>query len=274
MSQELEKLRQENKQLKQALYQSQRVSNTWFLLYATVYRMLDATNHINGGVRKLERRLGQVRKLLFETAELGPDPEVAQTIHGQFTPMFREMDSIKDYLSRLTPSARSLLELAYYEDLEKFPTKIIRKLLAAIHLAWEAFRPTVKIAINTELGEDFEIRCFPSQMVHLFSHLIVNACQAIVAKRPRESPVLRIQAYVEEENFVVIFRDRGIGMPEPVMHRIFEPFYTTKVRGVGEGMVLGLGLPICKQIVVAHQGAILVQSEEGVGTKVRVKLPL
>ncbi len=62
--------------------------------------------------------------------------------------------------------------------------------------------------------------------------------------------------------------DTGHGIDEKHMADIFKPFFTTKTRGTG------LGLPLCKKIVDAHQGTIIVKSKDGEGTTVELALPL
>lgn len=69
--------------------------------------------------------------------------------------------------------------------------------------------------------------------------------------------------YVEVE-----IRDNGVAIKKEDRERVFEPFYTTKTRGSG------LGLVIAKRIIDGHGGEIWMQSEEGEGTKVIVRLPL
>jgi two-component system sensor histidine kinase AtoS len=61
--------------------------------------------------------------------------------------------------------------------------------------------------------------------------------------------------------------DNGVGIPEHVLARIFDPFYTTKEGGSG------LGLPITQQIVAEHGGEVSAESRTGQGTTVRVVLP-
>ena len=62
--------------------------------------------------------------------------------------------------------------------------------------------------------------------------------------------------------------DDGSGIPEEVRHRIFEPFFSY---GKSEG--IGLGMLIARKVVEEHGGEIAVESEEGVGTRVRLYLP-
>ena len=61
--------------------------------------------------------------------------------------------------------------------------------------------------------------------------------------------------------------DTGKGMSPTEVERAFEPFFTTKAKGTG------LGLPICKRIIEAHDGRITLESQQGKGTEVFIELP-
>jgi signal transduction histidine kinase len=65
----------------------------------------------------------------------------------------------------------------------------------------------------------------------------------------------------------VVVEDTGSGIPEDQRERIFEPYFTTKVSG------LGLGLVLTKKIVDAHGGEIFLDSTPGKGTRIEVALP-
>ena len=65
------------------------------------------------------------------------------------------------------------------------------------------------------------------------------------------------------------FSDKGIGIPKDVLDKVFEPFFTTKQVGNG----LGLGLSITYGIVKDYNGEIEIQSEEGIGTTVKMTFP-
>ena len=65
----------------------------------------------------------------------------------------------------------------------------------------------------------------------------------------------------------VSIKDSGIGIPKEIMPRIFDPFYTTKIKGHG------LGLATCYSIINRHGGCIDVESEPGKGSTFHVYLP-
>jgi two-component system NtrC family sensor kinase len=69
----------------------------------------------------------------------------------------------------------------------------------------------------------------------------------------------------EDGEIVISVADQGPGIED--VERIFEPYYTTKVKGTG------LGLAIARQIIEEHQGRIAVDSRVGRGTTVRIRLP-
>ena len=69
----------------------------------------------------------------------------------------------------------------------------------------------------------------------------------------------------------IVVEDDGSGIPDAVQARVFEPFFTTKESGKGTG----LGLAIARGIVVdRHQGDIRLESQQGLGTKFFVRLPI
>lgn len=95
-----------------------------------------------------------------------------------------------------------------------------------------------------------------------FTNLANNAFQAM-------DPGGVLKVSTEQDNGIlrISFEDTGRGMPPEVQGRAFEAFFTTKVRGTG------LGLPIVRNIVEAHKGTVVVQSDGRKGTKVTLTLP-
>jgi signal transduction histidine kinase len=74
--------------------------------------------------------------------------------------------------------------------------------------------------------------------------------------------------HAAEDCLTTEIHDQGEGMPAAVRAQFFTPFFTTKAKGVG------LGLSISQRIIEGHRGAIRVTSQPGVGTTVRIELPI
>jgi len=103
----------------------------------------------------------------------------------------------------------------------------------------------------------------PAQIKQALVNLIKNAIQAMT-----KGGVLKVQTDVGVDGVVVSVADTGGGIPQEQINRIFEPFYTTKKKGTG------LGLMIVQRIVRGHGGRIDLESHVGKGTVFRVWLPL
>jgi signal transduction histidine kinase len=100
-------------------------------------------------------------------------------------------------------------------------------------------------------------------ILRALANIVENALHAMPGKGE-----LTVDASAEPDAVVVTFRDTGVGMDDEALARVFEPYFSTKASGTG------LGLPIARRNVEATGGAIDVESQKGVGTTVRVRLPL
>lgn len=106
----------------------------------------------------------------------------------------------------------------------------------------------------------------PTSLRQLVVNLLTNAAEACA---PNQGIVhVRTQRSSDGKRAIMTVTDNGKGMSDELRARAFEPFYSTKTGGHG------LGLSICKRIVEHHGGTIAIEAEAGVGTTVRVELPL
>ncbi|MGE0268949.1 MAG: ATP-binding protein [Candidatus Omnitrophota bacterium] len=122
-----------------------------------------------------------------------------------------------------------------------------------------------KADVKRVYGQTPRIECLPQKLGQVFINLLMNAGQSI-----EENGTITIRTYVDHQQVAVEIEDTGKGIPEEHIHKIFDPFYTTKPVGQGTG----LGLSISHEIVAKHGGEMLVESEVGKGTRFTVKLPL
>jgi signal transduction histidine kinase len=93
-------------------------------------------------------------------------------------------------------------------------------------------------------------------------NLVLNAVQAMPA-----GGHLTISTSNSSDKLLMVISDTGSGMSPDQIKQIFEPFSTTKSRG------LGLGMPYAQKIIQQHGGQIVVESQPGKGTDVRIELP-
>jgi len=103
-----------------------------------------------------------------------------------------------------------------------------------------------------------------NQLMQVFFNIISNAVDAMEAHK---GGVLTVKTLRDRGNVVILFSDTGPGIKD--LHRVFDPFYTTKPVGKGTG----LGLSICFGIVQEHNGKILCYNRQEGGAVFRVELP-
>ncbi len=107
----------------------------------------------------------------------------------------------------------------------------------------------------------------------LLSNVIANAVDASPQGGRIDVETIRlVKTDLDRDWFRVRVTDHGTGISEANMHRLFQPYFTTKKTG-DEDRGFGLGLAICRRIALLHGGNLVVSSEEGVGTIVNLDLP-
>ncbi|RYZ31045.1 MAG: HAMP domain-containing histidine kinase [Chitinophagaceae bacterium] len=177
-------------------------------------------------------------------------------------------DAVEDLelgIDTIKRRSEGLLKFAEtYRNLNKITTlhlkKIyVRELFANLH---QLMQPTFEQK-KTELeiilrNPDLQMQADVNLLEQVFINLIVNALEAV---KERESPKIILSAdQTLDKKIILKVADNGQGMPEEVMDKIFIPFFSTKKNGSG------IGLSLCKQIIMLHKGTIQVQSVEGQGT--------
>jgi len=134
---------------------------------------------------------------------------------------------------------------------------------------WEEKASGQRVEISKYYASDLPLVRGDRMRLHqAFSNLILNGIEAMPEGGELRIAVTGPGRGEEDGQVEVEIRDRGVGIREEEIGRIFEPFYTTKARGTG------LGLAITRRIVNEHGGEVRLESEEGVGTRFIVRLPL
>ena len=128
------------------------------------------------------------------------------------------------------------------------------------------FTPEIKdrdIVVEQELRSDLPLlELDRDQMKQAFYNVIKNSFEAMKSRG-----VLRIRTDMDDSHVIVRFNDSGGGMSAENLSRVFEPYFTTKASGTG------LGLLIVRRIVREHGGELGIESSEGKGLTLTIRLP-
>ena len=120
------------------------------------------------------------------------------------------------------------------------------------------------ITIHFETGDLPSIKCRPGYIGQVILALILNSAHAV-----QENGKIQVSTAYQDNRVYIYIEDNGPGIPADVIKKVFDPFFTTK--DVGDGK--GLGLTTCRDIITAHGGEIIIESDGSTGTKVTFWLP-
>ena len=160
----------------------------------------------------------------------------------------------------------------------KEPTDINELSDEYLRLAYHGLRAKDKY-FNAKIKTDFDnsigkINIVPQEIGRVILNLVNNAFYAVNEKKKQNmrgyEPTVTISTKRIEDKIEIIVKDNGNGIPQKVLDKIFQPFFTTKPTGQGTG----LGLSLAYDIVKAHGGEIKVVSKEGEGSVFLIQFPV
>ncbi len=261
----------------------------WY--YATVTPYVDEAGHVRGLILIADdiTQAIETRNRLMQTERLAAmgrlSAQVTHEIRNPLSAIALNADlldeEIDDLAGKDTAEAKSLLR-AISREVERL-TEVTDEYLRLARLRPPAMHSEdvnhLLVELVEFLGEDLRRRHITArveldapdarvladaaQLRQAFMNIIKNSMESM----PNEGGELCVRTHRQDGRIVVEVKDNGAGIPEHVLTRIFDPFYTTKEGGTG------LGLPITQQIVAEHGGELTAESSAGQGTRICVLFP-
>jgi PAS domain S-box-containing protein len=174
------------------------------------------------------------------------------------------LDRALEQVSKGSYLLRSLKNSNMYEKPELQKMNLSTFMDRFIELIKEDFI-TKEIAVTATIEAGAE-HCFadPRNLHQILLNLLVNASDALEGRECRQ---VTLTAFEEENSVIIRVKDNGCGMTEEQLQNLFKPFYTTKEKGTG------LGLVIVKKLLAAMNGSIKISSLKGIGTTIDIMVP-
>jgi signal transduction histidine kinase len=170
----------------------------------------------------------------------------------------------KKAIDRMLAMIQELLDFSRGHVVEiKAEPETVHRILDDLDAQILRLLPRQNIELIREISFDGEVRIDRNRFVRMLANVIKNAMEAM----PRGG-TLKLSIHADAGAVIFAFTDTGGGIPPEVQKRIFEPFVTA-----GKKQGTGLGMAIAKSVVDGHRGDISVESEFGVGTTVRIRIP-
>ncbi len=203
----------------------------------------------------------------------------AQLLLNKSMPGSREQDIAARIIKesdRIAHIVRSLLSFAREGKEEKHPVSIQEIITDTLSLTETQLKKDgIKLEIDIPVNLP-RIIAQPQQLEQVFLNIISNSRYALNQKYPGEhkNKILEIRCkerMISKKPYARIsFNDRGTGIPEDILDKVMNPFYSTKPSNIGTG----LGLSISHSIIKNHAGKLIIDSIEGKFTKVIIELPV
>ncbi|PLS16814.1 hypothetical protein CVD28_17260 [Bacillus sp. M6-12] len=171
---------------------------------------------------------------------------------------------MEDELDRINQIVNEFMFIAKPKETMEIKETNINALVRNVIKFMEPQTNLKSIMVNLFFSDKITAFCDPNQIKQVLINILQNAIEATSESLSIDISLTKM----DESQFKIEIRDRGCGISEERQKKLFEPFYTTKEKGTG------LGLMVCKRIIEIHQGTIEVNSHQEIGTIFEIVLPL
>jgi len=270
--QELEHALAELRTTQKQLIQSEKMASLGELTAGIAHEIQNPLNFVNN-FSEVNRELVAEAKAEIEKGNLTDVSMILKNLE-------ENEQKIIHHGKRADAIVKSMLQHSHSSTGKKEPTDINALCDEYLRLAYHGLRAKDK-NFNAKLETGFEknigkINIVPQDMGRVMLNLINNAFHAVNEKAKLWSapggyePRVTVRTGKAGNRVEIHVEDNGIGIPQKILDKIFQPFFSTKPTGQGTG----LGLSLAYDIVKAHGGEIKVESKEGEGSKFIIQLPV
>jgi two-component system NtrC family sensor kinase len=281
-----------NKQKANALLKKQKeeIENTLTLLKTTQTQLIQSEKmaslgELTAGIaHEIQNPLNFVNNFSEVNTEL--IEEMKREIEAENIPAIKDIaadlekntEKITNHGKRADAIVKGMLQHSRASAGQKEPTDINALAEEYLKLSYQGFRAK-DMSFHSILQTDFDqtigkINVVPQDIGRIFFNLYNNAFYAVSEKKKQLAdayePIVSVKTKRINDKVEIRVTDKGNGIPEKVLNKIFQPFFTTKPTGQGTG----LGLSLTYDIVKVHRGEINVETKEREGTTFIVHLPL
>lgn len=255
--------------LEQQLLHSERLVAVGQLAAGVAHEVNNPAAFVTANLCMLGEHINQVSDVFAEMEQLhGLSFTAVGSGHGIHSILADAKDIVRENLEgmgRISSILRDLKNFSRIEQ-ESVETVHVNEIVnASCNLVHNQIRHRAQLI--KELGDVPTINADRNKLTQVLMNLLMNAAQAI--PEGKTDAIVKIRSRVVGDRIELDVVDSGVGIPDDVQKKIFEPFYTTKSRDKGTG----LGLALCADIVRQHGGSIEVASELGRGSRFTVSVP-
>jgi len=268
---EIEKAYTELKETQTQLIQSEKMASLGELTAGIAHEIQNPLNFVNN--------FSEVSNELIDEMNLELDKGDIEEAKAIASDIKQNLGKINHHGKRADAIVKGMLQHSRSSSGVKEPTDINALADEYLRLAYHGLRAKDK-SFNSTLKTDFDesigkIDIIPQDIGRVILNLITNAFYAVTEKKQQlhvgYEPTVSVSTHRSNGNVEIKVADNGYGIPQKVLDKIFQPFFTTKPTGQGTG----LGLSMSYEIVTkGHKGEIKADTKEGEGTVFTILLPV
>jgi signal transduction histidine kinase len=250
------------------LIQSEKMASLGELTAGIAHEIQNPLNFVNNFSEVNKELIDEMRQEL-KTGKMDDAVSISDKIR-------ENEEKINYHGKRADAIVKGMLQHSRTSSVQKEPTDINALANEYLKLAYHGLRAKDK-SFNAKFETDFDnniekVNVMPQDIGRVLLNLYNNAFYSVTEKKKQlgESydPAVSVSTKKLSDKIEINVKDNGNGIPQKVLEKIFQPFFTTKPTGQGTG----LGLSLSYDIVKAHGGEIKVKTKEGEGSEFIIQL--
>lgn len=264
----------ERKRMEALLAQTDRLSSMGMLAAGVAHEINNPLSYIIYNLTTLKEEIPEILNIIGEYIRSEETPDVEK--YCQRIKRIVTTESIGDINERLKDSldgvnkikdiSRGLGTFSKVDSSDLTQMGVNHVIDSAINMAYNEIKYRARIEKNYQSCQS--VKASEGRLSQVILNLVINAAHSIPEGHASRN-LIRVASWDSEKSVFIEVTDTGSGIEKDKLKRIFEPFYTTKPRGLGSG----LGLYISKDIIEKFNGSISVISSPGSGTSFLIELP-
>jgi signal transduction histidine kinase len=259
------------KNAQETIIQAEKMASLGELTAGIAHEIQNPLNFVNNfsevSLELLDEMMEEMQNLPLDNAFL-----LGATIKENLTKIHSHGQRAESIVKSMLQHSRKDTGKKEMTDINILCDEYMRLSYYGLKAKYKNFKANFTTNFDLSLGK---ILVEPQGISRVILNLINNAFYAVNERDSEENdeyaPLVSISTHRSDHDVTIIVKDNGKGIPDDIMSKIFQPFFTTKPSGRGTGLGLSMSYEIITQ---GHNGEITVESEEGSGSEFTIKLPL
>jgi signal transduction histidine kinase len=271
---QIEKTFTELKAAQNQLIQAEKMASLGELTAGIAHEIQNPLNFVNNFSEISNELIVEIE----EERARNPESRDENLVSEVLSDIKQNLQKINHHGKRAADIVKGMLQHSRTSTGQKEPTDINALADEYLRLAYHGLRAKDK-SFNATMKTDFDerigkINVIPQDIGRVILNLITNAFYVVDEKKKQQvsgyDPTVSVSTKKDGDKVLISVQDNGSGIPQKVLDKIFQPFFTTKPTGQGTG----LGLSLAYDIVKAHGGELKVETKEGEKSEFIILLPV